>query len=50
MTAASVEQLLAKGGSWFMDLFIMTPDGICWKAHPRCKELGQGTLMVPCTL
>ena len=48
MSAASVGQLLAKGGFWVKDIFIMTPDGIYWKVHPRCKEVGQGTLMVPC--
>lgn len=50
MSAASVGQLLAKGGFWVMDMFIMTPDGIRWRVHPKCKEVGQGTLMVPCAI
>lgn len=49
MSAASVGQLLAKGGYWVKDIFIRTPDGRCWKVHPKCKEVGRGTLMVPCT-
>lgn len=50
MSAASVGQLLAKGGFWIMDMVIMTPDGRYWKAHPKCKEVGQGTLMVLCAI